>query len=152
MRSILDIQLMISWCCLIMVKILLCYCCCRCSYCMIAVAMATPKLRLPQSVVTEGHNNKLWRQKAINSFFLTSKVVWSLATTNCDDRRTQMAPFWVVKLIWVDMSWQETGHPDCVGNKIVTSASANVKVRWQTDDDTTLTTRLNYLYDDVFCL
>ena len=50
------------------------------------------------------------------------------------------------------MSWQETGHPDCVGNKMVIPASANVKVRWQTDDDTTLTTKLNYLYDDVFCL
>ena len=57
-----------------------------CYYCRVA----TPKLRQPQSIVTEGHNNKLWWQKAINSFFLTSKVVWSLATTNCDDRRTQM--------------------------------------------------------------
>ena len=65
------------------------------SYC-----LGHTKLRQPQSIVTEGHNNKLSRPKTRNSFFLNSKVLWLLATTNCSRLQIQISCYVTYQMLW----------------------------------------------------
>ena len=46
--------------------------------------------------VAFGHN-KLWYPLVVNSLFVTSLMVWSLATTNYDDPRLHIASLWPLK-------------------------------------------------------
>jgi len=46
------------------------------------------------NVLAFGHN-KLWQPRAANSFSITSKKLWPLATTNCGSHRLLMICLWL---------------------------------------------------------
>ena len=51
--------------------------------------------------VAFGHN-KLWLPLSVNSLFVTSLLVWSIATTNFDDPRLHIVSLWPLKFYAIE--------------------------------------------------